>query len=313
MDSTSRDDPVIDVRDLTKRYDSVAAVDGVTFSVQPGEIFGILGPNGAGKTTTLSCIEGLVEPTSGSVSVLGMDIARDAMKIKERIGVQLQASAYFDYLTLMEILRLFGKFYPQMASPEELLDRVDLLDRAKTRVGKLSGGQQQRFTIAAALINNPELVFLDEPTTGLDPQARRNLWEFVRSMNAEGRAVVLTTHYMEEAEYLCDRVAIMEHGKIAGLDTPANLIGQLPIPYVISFTAASVEGRAAELERLPGVVAVQSGADGEYHLSCTDASAGVAALTDWAKGLGIAFTHLEVAAANLEDVFLAITGHELRD
>ncbi len=313
MEFPGGDDVVIRVDGLSKRYGAFVAVDDVSFSVQRGEIFGILGPNGAGKTTTLSCLEGLVDPSSGSATVLGMDVGRDSANIKERIGVQLQASAYFDYLTLLEILRLFGGFYRQMASPEELLKRVDLLDRANTNVGKLSGGQQQRFTIAAALINNPDLVFLDEPTTGLDPQARRNLWEFVQSMKEEGRTVVLTTHYMEEAEYLCDRVAIMDNGKVIALDTPAMLISQLPIPYEIRFTAAAVGERAADLDGLPGVVAVKQDGEDLYRLSCTDASAAVAALTEWAKAAGLSFAHLEVVASNLEDVFLATTGHELRE
>ena len=169
----------IEVQALVKRYGSLTAVDGVTFSVHQGEVFGILGPNGAGKTTTLEIMEGLQQPTSGSTLVMGTDSQKDAAKVKERIGVQLQASAYFEYLTLMEILQLYSSFYQRSLSPQELLEKVGLTEKANTTVGKLSGGQKQRFTIAAALVNDPELVFLDEPTTGLDPQARRNLWDFI--------------------------------------------------------------------------------------------------------------------------------------
>ena len=309
-----RDEPVIRVDGLSKHYGDLKAVDGVSFSVERGEVFGILGPNGAGKTTTLECIEGLTQPTSGRTVVLSFDTQREPQKVKQRIGVQLQASAYFDYLTLKETLDLFGRFYDHRVAPIELLERVNLTDRANTTIDKLSGGQQQRFSIAAALVNDPDVVFLDEPTTGLDPQARRNLWEFVRSMNDAGRTVVLTTHYMEEAEYLCDRIAIMDGGKIVALDTPANLISALPVPYEIR-VAMSDNGsdRAAELARLPAVEGATLHEDGTYRLGCADASASVAALMDWASDAGVAITHLEVVASNLEDVFLSITGRELRE
>ena len=211
----------IEVENLTKRYGDLTAVDDISFSIHEGEVFGILGPNGAGKTTTLEVIEGLLSPTSGRTLVMGMDTHQQSEEVKRHIGVQLQASAYFEYLTLREILDLFGRFYPRRLSPEELLDKVDLTEKADTTVGKLSGGQKQRFTIAAALINNPEVVFLDEPTTGLDPQARRNLWDFIRVMSEDSRTVVLTTHYMEEAEYLCNRVAIMDQARIVAVVVPS--------------------------------------------------------------------------------------------
>ena len=225
---------VIGVESLTKQYGDLVAVDDISFSVRRGEVFGILGPNGAGKTTTLECIEGLLTPTAGSISVLGMDIAADAERIKSRIGVQLQASAYFDYLTLREILDLFALIYRSSASPDDLLAAVGLEDKADTTVAKLSGGQQQRFTIAATLVNDPELLFLDEPTAGLDPKGRRDLWDFVQTANRQGRTIVITTHYMEEAEFLCDRVAIMDRGKIVALATPDDLVRSLPAPYRIS-------------------------------------------------------------------------------
>ncbi|MHA2066936.1 MAG: ABC transporter ATP-binding protein, partial [Candidatus Thorarchaeota archaeon] len=198
---------IIQVENLVKHFGAVRAVDGVSFEVMRGEIFGLLGPNGAGKTTVLETIEGLQKPTAGRTVVLGSDTHREGEKVKERIGVQLQAAAYFEQLTLTEILELFGKFYSTRVMPRELLARVNLLDKAKATIGTLSGGQQQRFTIAAALVNDPEIVFLDEPTTGLDPQARRSLWEFIQQIHGEGRTVVLTTHYMEEAQSLCQRVA----------------------------------------------------------------------------------------------------------
>ena len=308
-----RDGLVIQVDGLSKHYGELKAVDGVSFGVERGEVFGILGPNGAGKTTTLECIEGLTQPTSGKTTVLGFDTQREPQQVKQRIGVQLQASAYFDYLTLKEILDLFGKFYDRRVNPMELLEQVNLADRASATVAKLSGGQQQRFSIAAALVNDPDVVFLDEPSTGLDPQARRNLWEFIRSTNDAGRTVVLTTHYMEEAEYLCDRIAIMDDGKLIALDTPASLIGELPSPYEIRITLSDAADRGDELTLLPGIESARLDDGGIYRLSCVDASASVAALTDWARMSGVSITHLEIAPSNLEDVFLAITGRELRE
>ena len=309
-----KDNVVIRVDGLSKHYGELKAVDGVSFGVRRGEVFGILGPNGAGKTTTLECIEGLTQPTGGRTSVLGFDTQRESQQVKQRIGVQLQASAYFDYLTLQETLDLFGAFYKRSLASLELLEHVNLADRASATVNKLSGGQQQRFSIAAALVNDPEVVFLDEPTTGLDPQARRSLWEFIRSTNDAGRTVVLTTHYMEEAEYLCDRIAIMDNGKVIALDTPANLISALPVPYEIRVVMSGGDSvNAAELARLPGIESATLHDGGTYRLGCADASVGVAALTNWASGAGLAITHLEVVASNLEDVFLSITGHELRE
>ena len=305
-------DTVIGVENLTKRYGSLTAVDGISFGVAEGEVFGILGPNGAGKTTTLECIEGLTEPTSGRTMVLGMETRRDSARIRERIGVQLQASAYFDHLSLREILELFGRFYRRSVPYARLLETVGLEDRAGATVAKLSGGQQQRFAIAATLVNDPEVVFLDEPTTGLDPQARRSLWDFVRAMNSDGRTIVLTTHYMEEAEQLCDRVAIMDGGKIVALDTPANLVASLDVPYEVRLAAGEAHS-VDELSGLAGVADVRVDDDGAYRLSSSDASATVPAAMAWAAASGATLTHLEVAPANLEDVFLSLTGRSLRD
>lgn len=310
-DSSGASDTVIQVDGLSKHYGELKAVDDISFGVERGEVFGILGPNGAGKTTTLECIEGLVEPTSGNTTVLGIDTQREPQRVKQRIGVQLQASAYFDYLTLKEILELFGLFYEQRVNPMELLEQVSLEDRANTTVNKLSGGQQQRFSIAATLVNDPEVVFLDEPTTGLDPQARRSLWEFVTSINEVGRTVVLTTHYMEEAEYLCDRIAIMDRGNIVALDTPENLVRSLPVPYQIKLGPECSDG-VDELRNLAGV---QGAAAEDYgvRLLSKDASATVPALMEWSRKAGVDLTHLEVVPSDLEDVFLSITGHALRE
>lgn len=305
-------DKVISVESLNKRFGDLAAVDDISFSVRRGEVFGILGPNGAGKTTTLECIEGLQEPSSGRISVLGTEVARDPNTVKERIGVQLQASAYFDYLTLTEILELFGRFYSRRVPPAKLLSTVGLEDKANTTVGKLSGGQQQRFTIAATLVNDPEVVFLDEPTAGLDPQARRNLWDFVQSINSQGRTIVLTTHYMEEAEFLCNRVAIMDHGRIVTLDTPTNLVRSLPAPYEVRASTLN-EFSSNDLTDLDCVTEVLDDQNQGFRLRSSDAASTMPALMDWVAKNDIKLTHLEVTPANLEDVFLSLTGRALRD
>jgi len=219
--------PIITVKDLVKEYGSLRAVDGISFEVMEGEIFGLLGPNGAGKTTTLEIIETLREPTSGSVTVCGMNTRNDADSIKKQIGVQLQAAGYYPSLTLTELIRLFAGLYNRDVNAEEILGKVALIDKSKAKYKELSGGQKQRFSIATTLINQPRVVFLDEPTTGLDPQARRNLWDLIRDIRAKGTTVVITTHYMDEAEQLCDRVAIVEKGKVIAIDTPDTLIDNL--------------------------------------------------------------------------------------
>ena len=226
-ESLKSGDPVIVATDLRKRYDEIQAVDGISFEVYPGEVFGMLGPNGAGKTTTVEILEGMRKPDTGVALVNGIDVTKNPTQVKRIIGVQLQTNAFFDRLTLSEILKLFGTLYGQKVSPAELLDRVDLGDRGKSQFIKLSGGQKQRFSIAAALVNKPVVMFLDEPSTGLDPQARRNMWDLIKGLKADGTTVVLTTHYMEEAEELCDRVAIVDSGRIVALDTPLALVDRL--------------------------------------------------------------------------------------
>jgi ABC-2 type transport system ATP-binding protein len=220
-------EPVLTATDLRKRYGTLQAVDGVSFQVAAGEVFGILGPNGAGKTTTLEMIEGMRTIDSGSATVAGIDVTRDPRGVKARIGIQLQASSFFDELSLIELLELFGHLYGTRPDAMALLAEVELTEKARSQVQTLSGGQKQRFSIASALVNDPAILFLDEPTTGLDPQARRHLWGVVRELATRGHTIVLTTHYMEEAEELCDRVAIMDRGRIVALDTPQALIDDL--------------------------------------------------------------------------------------
>ena len=316
----------VQVENLTKRFGTFTAVDGVTFAVKRGEVFGILGPNGAGKTTTLEIIEGLQNPTEGRVDVLGLDIQSNATEVKARIGVQLQASAYYDYLNLTEILSLLGSFYPNKVKPSSLLDQVGLSDKSENRIPELSGVQKQRFAVAASLVNNPELVVLDEPTTGLDPQARRNLWSLIREVNQRGVTVVLTTHSMDEAELLCSRLAIMDHGKLLAVDTPRNLVNQLDASYTVKLTMDKpmTEG---QLENLHGRVEVlhsnqEDGAatDDEeinniqnaYLLRLPNPSA-LKTLLDEITETGLVLENLQITPVTLEDVFLELTGTELRD
>lgn len=218
---------IIEVKDLVKKYGDFTAVNGISFDVKEGEIFGLLGPNGAGKTTTLEIMETLRDKTSGEVFIDGFSVDKDSNEIKSIIGVQLQAAGYYPNLHLVELLELFGGLYNVEVNADEMLGMVDLKDKAKSKYKELSGGQKQRFSICTTLINNPRIIFLDEPTTGLDPQARRNLWELIIKIRANGTTVMLTTHYMDEAEYLCDRVGIIDKGRIITIDSPDNLIDKL--------------------------------------------------------------------------------------
>lgn len=218
---------IITVKNLTKKYGDKTTVKGISFTVKEGEVFGILGPNGAGKTTTLEMIEALRPIDGGSVILDGLDVQKKPSEVKKIIGIQLQSTAFFDKLTLKEQLKMFNSLYDSHSDPDVLLAEVQLTDKAKSYVEKLSGGQRQRFSIAAAMVNQPRVLFLDEPTTGLDPQARRNLWELIQQIKEKGITVVLTTHYMDEAELLCDRIAIMDNGKIVTINTPENLVKEL--------------------------------------------------------------------------------------
>lgn len=318
--ATETEVAAVRVERLVKTYPhpdggTFSAVDDLSFEVGAGEVLGILGPNGAGKSTTLEVIEGLERPTSGSTSVFGLDSQADMAAMKTRIGVQLQASSYFEYLTLEELLSLFGSFYPKAVAAQELLDKVGLLGKRKALVGQLSGGQAQRFSIVAAIVNDPDIVFLDEPTTGLDPQARRNLWDLVRSINEEdGKTVVMTTHYMEEAEELSHRVAIIDAGQIQALDTPVGLISSLATDHSVVFTSA----RAVvddSLDSLPGVTTIRQRANGvhSYELGTRSPKETVPALFQLAAVRRFEVDDLTVHAPTLEDVFLNVTGRRLRD
>ena len=312
--------PAVRVTNLVKTYPhpdggEFNAVDGLSFEVGVGEVLGILGPNGAGKSTTLEIIEGLQTPTSGSTSVLGLDSQVDNAAMKTRIGVQLQASSYFEYLTLEELLNLFGSFYPKTVPAHELLDKVGLLGKRKALVGQLSGGQAQRFSIVAAMVNDPDIVFLDEPTTGLDPQARRNLWDLIRAINEQDRkTVVLTTHYMEEAEELSHRVAIIDAGRIQAIDTPVGLIGALAADHSVVFSSErALENHA--LASLPAVTEVRERVNGahSYELGTRSPKETVPALFQMASLRRFEVDALTVHAPTLEDVFLNVTGRSLRD
>lgn len=314
-------EPAVQVEGLVKRFGSFTAVDGVTFAVDRGEVFGILGPNGAGKTTTLEIVEGLLTPTEGRVSVLGLDVRSNATEVKARIGVQLQESAYYDYLNLREVLALLGSFYPTRVSPETLLEQVDLLDKAGSRMAELSGGQKQRFAVAACLVNSPELVILDEPTTGLDPQARRNLWGLIREVSQRGVTVVLTTHYMEEAENLCGRLAIMDHGRLLVVDSPRNLINQLEASYTVKLTMDKPMTMAQLKALNAGVEVIQSGeqvgdepgTENTYLLRLTNNPSALQTMLDEIAKAELRLENLQITPVTLEDVFLELTGSELRD
>ena len=227
MSTNGGGENIIVAEGLTKRYDNVAAVDDISFNVGRGEIFGMLGPNGAGKTTTVEILEGLRVADEGNAVVAGVDVKKDPKKVKSLIGVQLQTAAFFDHLTLSETIALYGKLYGIDVNPDEILEKVELVEKRKSTYAKLSGGQKQRLSVAIGLVNKPVVLFLDEPTTALDPQARRHMWELVDKIREDGTTIMLTTHYMEEAEELCDRVAIVDKGKIVAMDTPDTLIDQL--------------------------------------------------------------------------------------
>ena len=310
----------IDVTGLVKRYGDVVAVDGLSFSVQKGEVFGMLGPNGAGKTTTLEIIEGLRVPDAGTVQVLGTDVIAHPSTVKERIGVQLQATALPEFTKVREAVELFAALYRRSRPVNEVIEEFNLEEKADTYTDKLSGGQMQRLSIALALINDPDLVFLDEPTTGLDPQARLNIWTVIEGIRKRGKTVVLTTHYMEEAERLCDRVAVIERGRIVALDTPRRLIAEHAPGTTVEF--ANVPGLDVEtLRKVPGVERVV--ADGRVSITTRTPETVLHTLLDpsapWApaevgggEGAG-AIRDLMVRHGTLEDVFLSLTGRSLRE
>jgi ABC-2 type transport system ATP-binding protein len=302
------DAPRVLVRDLRKRYGSVDAANGVSFDVAAGETFGLLGPNGAGKTTTVECVLGLRAPDGGQIEICGIDARRRPREVKERIGAALQTSAVQDKLTPREALALFGSFYRRHAEPQALLDRFGLAEKADEPSETLSGGQQQRLALALAFVNTPDVVFLDEPTSGLDPQSRRELHREIARMKSEGHTVLLTTHAMDEAERLCDRLAIIDRGRIVATGTPRDLIAGSAALQTVSVIAA-VAVPPTLVERLPGVTDVVC--DGrEARFRCAEAGAVVADLTAALLAQGIGIVELHVSKATLEDVFLQVTTHD---
>lgn len=306
--------PSLLVRALRKAYRDVVAVDGIDLEVWPGECFGLLGPNGAGKTTTIEICEGLLEPDGGTVELFGLTWAEHAAELRQRLGVQLQDTQLSEKLTVEETVRLFRSFYRRGPAVEEVIRLVQLEEKRKARVGALSGGQKQRLAMACALVGDPDLLFLDEPTTGLDPQARLQLWDLISRLKGEGRTVILTTHYMEEAERLCDRVGIIDHGRIIALGTPAELIGRLGAGHVVEIAVdgAPAALAPAELEAIEGVVAARR-FDASYQLRVRELHRAVPALLDELRRRGLAVTELRTHSASLEDVFVALTGRHLRD
>jgi ABC-2 type transport system ATP-binding protein len=295
---------------LRKTYANVVAVDDVTFEVRQGEIFGMVGPNGAGKTTTIECCEGLRRADGGTLRVLGLDPQADGNALRKRIGVQLQSATISPRMKVWEALDLFGSFYEKKADWKQLMDRMGLAEKRNAYVSSLSGGQKQRLFIALSLLNDPELVFLDELTTGLDPQARRAMWDLVRDIREKGKTIFLTTHFMEEAERLCDRVAILDRGRIIALDTPQNLIRGLDAENRILFQTDDPVPADA-LQGVPGVVRMELGGDRVTVIGRGDAVVGGVVNALGAKG--IRFRDLRTEQPTLDDVFLTLTGRALRD
>ncbi|MCL0058011.1 ABC transporter ATP-binding protein [Dehalococcoidales bacterium] len=300
---------VIVVEDLVKSYGSLTAVDGISFKVYKNEIFGIVGPNGAGKTTTVECLEGLRIPSGGSIRVLGLDPKTDGYKLRQLIGIQLQEGKFPDRIKVRETLELFANLYPRSVSIRPLLEKVGLLDKDDSYFDNLSGGQKQRLSIALALVNDPQVVFFDELTTGLDPQARRAMWGMVSSIRDAGKTVILVTHFMEEAERLCDRVAIIDRGRIVALDTPANLIRSIDGGLRISFSVDNL-GVAAQLENIDRCQIVVSNQD--ITIQCTDDRV-VGEVIRILRDNDCNFHDFTVSKPTLEDVFLSITGKKMRE
>ncbi len=304
----------IQCRDLRKTYDGkVEAVRGLSLEILAGECFGLLGPNGAGKTTTIEILEGLLEPTSGQVTILGHTWLQNPRQLREWLGISLQETRLSEKLTVRETVELFASFYRQPRSSREVMDQLQLGEKADAWVGKLSGGQRQRLAVATALVGNPKILFLDEPTTGLDPQSRRQLWDIVRSFQQNGGTVLLTTHYMDEAERLCDRLAIIDHGQIIAEGTPSDLIDRLGGHHVVEFEASISDAAALERWRkLPGVEAVRQ-EDGLVCLNVREPHMTIPALLDSVESAGSQLLHLTTRQASLEDVFVNLTGRHLRE
>ena len=300
---------IVTVGNLAKSYGDLRAVDGVSFSVAEGEIFGLVGPNGAGKTTTWEILEGLRSADGGDVRVAGVDVRKHRRRLRPFIGVQLQATALFERLTVRETLEVFGGMYPKHVPPEQLLKLVNLEEKSEVWTEKLSGGQKQRLAVALALVNDPTIVFLDEPTTGLDPQAPRGLWDVIADLRDTGKTVMLTTHYMEEAERLCDRVGVMDHGKILALDRPSQLVKDLGQRDAVEFAA---NGDASDFAGLPGVED-SNVEDGLVTLYTRQLDQTLPAVFEVARARGMSVEGFHVRNASLEDVFLHLTGRRIRE
>jgi ABC-2 type transport system ATP-binding protein len=302
------------VEGLRKYYGDVRAVDGVDIAVPPGECFGLLGPNGAGKTTTIEVCEGLLAPDAGVVELLGLRWENDERALRERLGIQLQETQLAEKLTVQETVRLFRSFYKRGREVDDVIHVVQLDEKRDARVGKLSGGQKQRLALACAIVGDPDLIFLDEPTTGLDPQSRRQLWDLITDFKRLGRTIILTTHYMDEAEILCDRVAIVDHGKVIALGTPSQLIASLGAEHVVKFALAPDTPAIDEatLGSLDGVRVARAIAD-EYELQVGALHRTVPALLAFLADRRFELAQLTTHSATLEDVFVSLTGRQLRD
>ncbi len=306
------DTPAIRCRALVKRYDDVLAVNGLDLEVQRGECFGLLGPNGAGKTTTLEILEGLLAPTSGEVEVLGRRWGTQEHELRERLGITLQETRLPEKLTVREIVQLFRSFYAHGREVDEVIALVSLEEKRGAWYEKLSGGQKQRLAVACALVSDPELVFLDEPTTGLDPQSRRQLWEVVEGLKASGKTVLLTTHYMDEAQRLCDRVAIVDHGRVIALGAPRELVARVAGQELVEFASNGVPLDEAALAGLPGARGVRR-VTGGFVLTVDRVHLTVPALLAHLEAAGAPLLRLSTHSATLEDVFVTLTGRKLRD
>jgi ABC-2 type transport system ATP-binding protein len=302
------------VCNLRKTYKDVVAVDGIELDVRSGECFGLLGPNGAGKTTTIEICEGLTEPDSGEVQVLGLRWSTDATALRQRLGIQLQETQLADKLTVLETLTLFRSFFNRGLEPDAVIAMVQLQEKRQARVAALSGGQKQRLALACALIGDPTLLFLDEPTTGLDPQARRQLWDLIEEFKRAGRTLLLTTHYMEEAERLCDRVAIMDHGRVIARGTPGELISSIGVDHLVEFSAGG-GSRPLDLDPVRQIEGVRDAQaqHGIIRIQATELHRAVPALLEELRRQGIPLTELRTHSATLEDVFVSLTGRHLRD